>query len=126
MFYTNYCGSAKCSVNDVSFDHSNVWKGQTGKNFVEGTLDASYISAMAPGVRTLVANTNISAETEAGVSFGGALLQFTTELAARNDTELPLVLSMSLGSLSFESCNRLCNTLDTEGKYTYQKCWDYM
>ncbi len=83
LFFSNYCGSAKCSVSDVSFDKSNVWKGETGKNFVEGMLDASYISALAPGVRTLVANTNISAATESGVAYGNALLQFVTELSSR-------------------------------------------
>ena len=90
----------------MGFDSSNVWKGDTGKNFAEGMLDVSYISAMAPGVRTLVANSNISAATEAGEGFGPALLQFVTELSGR-DKELPLVLSMSLGSLSFGSCDKV-------------------
>lgn len=90
LFFNTYSKSS--SVKDVSFDKSNVWKGQTGKNFVEGELDASYIAAMAPGVKTLVANTNTSAATESGEAFGGALLSFLVELNDRQD--LPHVLSM--------------------------------
>ena len=63
MFFETYATSS--SSKDVSFDQSNKWTGETGKNFVEGELDVSYIAAMAPGVKTLVANTNISESLEA-------------------------------------------------------------
>ena len=126
IFFNTYCGEAKCSTKDVMFDESNVWKGDKGKNFVEGTLDASYISAMAPGVRTLVANTNISAATEKGEAFGAALLQFLVDLSAREDAKLPKVLSMSLGSLAFGSCDKVCKAVEVEGKNTYKECWNFL
>ena len=64
MFFNTYAPSS--STKDISFDKSNLWKDKTGKNFVEGELDVSYIAGMAPGVKTLVANTNLSASTESG------------------------------------------------------------
>ena len=70
MFFSTYATSS--STKDVSFDKSNKWTGKTGKNFVEGELDVSYIAAFAPGVKTLVANPNISAATESGEGLGAA------------------------------------------------------
>lgn len=105
MFFSTYATTS--SSKDVSFDQSNKWTGETGKNFVEGELDVSYIAAMAPGVKTLVANTNISAATESGEGFGAALLAFLVELNGRPN--VPNVLSMSLGSLSFGSCDKVCS-----------------
>ena len=72
LFFSQY--SPISSIDDISFDEGNVWKGQTGKNFVEGELDVSYISAFAPGVKTLVANSNISTSTEAGQGYGAGLV----------------------------------------------------
>ena len=109
---------------DVSFDKSNKWTGKTGKNFVEGELDVSYIAAFAPGVKTLVANPNISAATESGEGFGAALLAFLVELNSRDS--VPNVLSMSLGSLSFGSCDKMCNALVQKGGHTYEACWSYL
>jgi hypothetical protein len=82
MFFSTYATTS--SINDVSFDVSNKWTGKTGKNFVEGELDVSYIAGMAPGVKTLVANSNISASTESGEGFGAALLAFLVELNSRD------------------------------------------
>lgn len=121
MFFSQYATTS--SVEDISFDKSNLWKGETGKNFVEGELDASYIAAFAPGVKTLVANTNVSAATEGGEGFGAALLSFLVELNGRD--EVPLVLSMSLGSLSFGACDKVCSAISKKG-HTYQDCWGYM
>lgn len=41
---------------------------------------------------------------------------------------LPSVVSMSLGSLSFDSCELLCSTLVTDhpDQYSSQDCDDYM
>jgi len=122
MFFNTYAPSS--SVKDVSFDKSNVWKGKTGKNFVEGELDVSYIAGMAPGVKTLVANSNISASTEAGEGFGAALLAFLVELNDRE--EVPLVLSLSLGSLSFGACDKVCQALSKKGGHSYDSCWGYL
>ena len=122
MFFSTYAPSS--STSDVSFDASNKWKGQTGKNFVEGELDVSYIAGMAPGVKTLVANPNISASTESGEGFGAALLAFLVELNSR--PEVPNVLSMSLGSLSFGSCDKMCTALSKSGGHTYKSCWSYL
>ena len=122
LFFSTYSPSS--SSKDISFDEANVWKGQTGKNFVEGELDASYISAMAPGVKTLVVNPNTSAATESGEAFGASLLAFLVELNSR--AEVPNVLSMSLGSLSFGACNKVCNALASKGSHSYEDCWNYL
>lgn len=122
LFFSTYATSS--STKDVSFDTSNKWTGKTGKNFVEGELDVSYIAAFAPGVKTLVANPNISAATESGEGFGAALLAFLVELNGR-DT-VPYVLSMSLGSLSFGSCDKMCTALASKGGHTYKACWSYL
>ena len=122
MFFSTYATSS--STKDVSFDKSNKWTGKTGKNFVEGELDVSYIAAFAPGVKTLVANPNISAATESGEGFGAALLAFLVELNSRDS--VPNVLSMSLGSLSFGSCDKMCNALVQKGGHTYEACWSYL
>ena len=117
-FYDAYCPS--CSLASVSFDKDNVWKvlfpsvpspcrslystpvpsthnlqqGVSGKNYVEGILDTSYISSMTIDAKTLVsmkpftrryihfsplapirpqlfqvANTNTSASTESSDGF---------------------------------------------------------
>lgn len=69
---------------------------------------------MAPGVKTLVANNDISAESEAGEGYGNALLAFLVDLNDRNQDDLPKVLSLSLGSLSYSSCNNLCQAYDKQ------------
>lgn len=81
-------------------DKSSKWDSKTGANFVEGMLDVSYITAMAPGVKTLVANNDISAISEAGEGYGNALYAFLVELNDRSQNDTPNVLSLSLGSLS--------------------------
>jgi len=122
LFFRQYAPSS--SVDDVALDVHNVWHGATGENFAEGTLDASYAAAFAPGVRTVVANTNTSAATENGEAFGGALLSFLIDLNGRSS--VPLVLSMSLGSLSFGSCDKMCTALAAQGAHSYAACWDYL
>ena len=127
LFYSTY---APHTVRGrVTLDPHNRWGGATGKNYAEGMLDVSYISGMASGVRTVVANTNATSATESGEAFGAALLAFLVDLNSRPDpphiagggaaaaaaatkpngtAELPLVLSLSLGSLSYSSCDKLC------------------
>lgn len=73
-----------------------------GDNFGEATLDVQVISGIAPGVRTYVANTNTSRSTEEGLGFGYAFLAFAQSIAAQ--PQIPNVLSLSLGSLSADSC----------------------
>lgn len=122
LFYQNY--ASMCSTADVSLDEANKWKGETGKNFVEGEVDTQYISAFAPGVKTLVVNSDISAATESGEAYGPALLAFLTSLNAR--ASVPYVFSMSLGSLSFGACDKVCNALVAKGGHTYKDCWKYL
>jgi len=42
------------------------------------------------------------------------------------DDQLPLVLSLSLGSLSWSSCDMMCNLLARMGQFTYQDCVNYI
>jgi subtilase family serine protease len=123
LFYRTYAPTGT-DLKLVTLDVNNAWKGDVGKNFVEGMLDVSYITAMAPGVRTIVANTNATASTEAGEDFGTAMLSFLTMLSGR--FELPHVLSLSLGSLSFGACDKVCSALAAKGGHTYPQCWDYL
>ena len=51
---------------------------ERGDNFLEGTLDTTYISSFGKGTRTLVSNTNISMATEEGVQI--ALLRSDHDL----------------------------------------------
>jgi len=122
LFFSQYAPTS--SVADVALDVHNAWSGSTGGNFVEGELDASYAAAFAPGVKTVVANTNASAATEEGEAFGPALLAFLVDLNGRSD--VPGVLSLSLGSLSFGSCDRVCSALAEQGTHSYDECWAYL
>ena len=70
------------------------------------------------------------------VGFGPALLAFSHLLAnagtdgvrGHNGLPLPSVVSMSLGSLSYDSCELLCRSLadDAASPYTFGDCTDYM
>ena len=54
------------------------------------------------------------------------MLDFIRQLAGTPDAELPLVLSMSLGSLSSYACEYLCNqVVATNGSYTFDECLDF-
>ena len=123
LFYSTYAPTGT-DLKLVTLDIDNKWKGETGKNFVEGMLDVSYITAFAPGVRTIVANTNNTASTEAGEDFGTAMLSFLATLNGR--FEIPHVLSLSLGSLSFGSCDKVCTALAAGSSHTYPQCWAYL
>lgn len=87
----------------------------------EGTLDVTYISSLGSGATTVVANTNTSASTEETTGFGYALLAFAHALATAGSgaegalPALPKVVSMSLGSLSVDSCALLCDELAAAG-----------
>eukprot|EP00966_Prymnesium_polylepis_P297933 6883971-Prymnesium_polylepis.1 len=78
-----------------------------GDNFMEGSLDVRMISSFGLNATTLVSNTNTSTSTEEGEGFGLAMLDFLSQLASR--PVVPHVLSLSLGSLSPYSCNKLCD-----------------
>jgi len=114
-FFKHFCPT--CSTSKVEFDVSNLWNGTDGDNFGEGTLDVQWIASMGNGVRTLVSNTNISASTEKGESFGNALFEFLIMLNSR-EVDMPLVLSFSLGSMSYRSCDRLCKTINNDYNHT--------
>ena len=53
-----------------------------------------------------------------------ALLAFLIDLNGRDD--VPYVLSMSLGSMSFGSCDKACTALAAKGGHTYEACWEYL
>lgn len=122
QFYTTYNISNPLS-NLIPFGMAGT---VGGDNFGEGTLDTTYISSLGVGIATIVANTDNSSDTEWGPGFGPALLNFVDALS--NHTDLPYVLSMSLGSLSWASCNDLCvqSVINTGGSITYDECVSYM
>jgi hypothetical protein len=123
IFYDKYC--IDCDLAAVSFDtlHHGT---EPGDNFGEGTLDTTYISSFGKGIRTVVSNTNISMSTEEGEAQGAATVFFMETLADRPASKIPLVLSLSLGSLSFGACDRLCSELAATSTHTYQDCHQYM
>ncbi len=97
-----------------------------GDNFFEATLDVTYISSMSLGVTTYVSNTNNASNTEWSTGFGTAMYQFFTSLAVAET--VPTVLSLSLGSLSWDSCNILCEQVPivSNGSFTTAECQQYM
>jgi len=104
LFKASQC--PKLNMQKVKFD--TPYHGSAGgDNFGEGNLDTQMIAAFGLNVETLVSNTNTSASTEEGYGFGQTMLDFLTQLAAR--PKLPHVLSLSLGSLSAASCDKLCD-----------------
>jgi len=112
----------KLNMGKVKFDTNN--HGQAGgDNYGEGNLDVKMIASFGLNVETLVSNTNTSASTEEGYGFGQALLDFITELSSRKT--VPQVLSMSLGSLSGASCDKLCSEAAKMG-HTLKDCQDYI
>ncbi len=121
MFYDHYCSD--CDLADVSYDtvHHGV---ERGDNFMEGTLDTTYISTFGKGTPTLVSNTNTSMATEEGEGQGIATVVAFEEIAQRKT--VPLVLSLSLGSLAFDACNALCTNLAATTSFSYAECHDYM
>eukprot|EP01047_Picozoa_sp_COSAG01_P007752 COSAG01_NODE_297_length_19258_cov_8.905110_12_plen_491_part_00 len=123
IFYDKYC--LDCDLAAVSFDTSHHGI-EPGDNFGEGTLDTTYISSFGKGIRTVVSNTNISMSTEEGEAQGAATVFFMETLADRPASKIPLVLSLSLGSLSFGACDRLCSELAATSTHTYQDCHQYM
>ena len=123
MYYKEYCPT--CSVADVEYGTSNHGV-EGGDNYVEGTLDTTYISSFAPGVRTINSNTNTSMATEEGEAQGIATVYAMDAIAAQQE-DLPLVLSLSLGSLGYDSCDALCTQYAAlGGLHTYKKCHDYI
>jgi hypothetical protein len=111
-------------VDDVEYGTANHGK-EGGDNYVEGTLDTSYVTAFGAGVRTINSNTNTSMATEEGEAQGVATVFAMDQIAART-TDLPLVLSLSLGSLGFDSCDALCTELSSTTKFSYRSCHDYI
>lgn len=97
-----------------------------GDNFGEATLDVQIITGIAPGIKTIVSNTDNSTSAEEGYGFGPAFLHFVIDL--NSNPSPPLVISLSLGSLSWDSCNILCKSAVSlsQGKTTFAECEEYM
>jgi subtilase family serine protease len=95
-----------------------------GDNFGEATLDVQTITGIGQGILTYVYNTDNSTSTEEGPGFGPALQNFVTNLA--NQEQVPNVISMSLGSLSWYSCNLMCTKVAEGGKTSYSECIKYV
>ncbi len=111
------------NLDKVHFDTKNHG-GEGGDNFMEGSLDVRQIAAFGMNVSTLVSNTNTSSSTEEGDGFGYAMLEFVSQLAGRSD--VPHVLSLSLGSLSAYSCELLCAQAAKGGKVGLDECRAYL
>jgi len=95
-----------------------------GDNFVEGTLDISYITGIGQGIHSICDNTNDTSSTETSTGFGYALMGYLSELAAAKT--VPTLISMSLGSLSWDSCNILCEKVAADSHYSYNECSKYL
>eukprot|EP00659_Diplonema_papillatum_P015574 gene15574-23773_t len=95
-----------------------------GDNYGEASLDADIITGMAPGATTTVSNTNNTSPPEEGPGFGYAQLAFLRQLAAQ-DT-LPGVVSLSLGSLTWRSCDMLCRRAVESGVSNYTACLEFV
>jgi len=113
------------NLDKVKFDTANHGR-SGGDNFGEGSLDVRQISSFGLNATTLVSNTNTSSSTEEGQGFGLAMLDFVSELASR--ASVPQVLSLSLGSLSPTSCDKLCDeaTKQAGGAFTLAACRSYL
>lgn len=98
-----------------------------GDNFGEASLDVQQISSIATNIQTQVINSNNASGTEWDLEFGTAFLQFVSDLST-SLTPLPKVLSISLGSLSWDSCNIMCSLMPqySKNQYTQQQCEAYM
>eukprot|EP01090_Pellita_catalonica_P020481 TRINITY_DN7342_c0_g1_i1.p1 TRINITY_DN7342_c0_g1~~TRINITY_DN7342_c0_g1_i1.p1 ORF type:complete len:510 (-),score=65.90 TRINITY_DN7342_c0_g1_i1:148-1677(-) len=124
LFYQQF--SVNATLDDVT---TYGYKGIAGgDNFVEGSLDTQYISSIAAGVHTIVANTNNTPSTEETVGFGDAFLNFTSLIANMPSADLPNVISLSLGSLSWGSIELMCTQVKeiSNGKYSFEDCLDYL
>ena len=98
-----------------------------GDNWGEGTLDATQSSSIGLGVPIWVINSNASAGNDETPAFGYSFLAFAASTAAVNESSLPGVLSFSLGSVSFEACSRLCQTLVKEHPlHSLDECYNYV
>jgi len=98
--------------------------GDDGDNYKEGCLDAEYLTGTGNGIKTIISNSNTSKDAEEGLGYGRSLLTFATELT--NSDSIPHVLSLSIGSLSFASCAKLCDLVQAEGSSGYDHCWTYL
>ena len=101
---SRYCSD--CDLDDVRYDtvHHGV---EHGDNFMEGTLDTTYISSFGKGTATLVSNTNTSMATEEGegqVGFHSIFLCFPSIFLC-----FPFILLFSLHFTPLEL--HLCSVL---------------
>jgi len=121
MFYASYEVD-----NDVKYVKTYGTIETKGDNFVEGSLDVQMITGIARKMITYVANTDNSADTESSDGFGDALLQFLVSFRTKYEDDydnMPKVISISLGSLSFASCDLLCNnSIKIDNTIKYDDC----
>eukprot|EP01029_Cantina_marsupialis_P018682 TRINITY_DN4300_c0_g1_i1.p1 TRINITY_DN4300_c0_g1~~TRINITY_DN4300_c0_g1_i1.p1 ORF type:complete len:581 (+),score=192.63 TRINITY_DN4300_c0_g1_i1:44-1744(+) len=111
-------GSVKSDIMHIGFPGDS-----NGDNFIEGSLDTQYITAMGTGVRTYVFNNDIDPQSEWSTGFEAAMMHMTVSMSGADF--LPPVLSISLGSLTLDSCNILCDHASEYGVGT-QECFDYV
>eukprot|EP01028_Stygiella_incarcerata_P011034 TRINITY_DN603_c0_g8_i1.p1 TRINITY_DN603_c0_g8~~TRINITY_DN603_c0_g8_i1.p1 ORF type:complete len:578 (+),score=153.38 TRINITY_DN603_c0_g8_i1:184-1917(+) len=122
-FYAKYDVNASVSLIQREGFHGTPG----GDNFGEATLDVTYITSIGQGIPTIISNTNDSHSTEETTGFGTAFLKFLVDLGERPDEKLPLVLSFSLGSLSYDACNMLCTLIHNYLPGATQKeCEEYI
>jgi hypothetical protein len=83
---------------------------------------------MALGVPTGVANNDNSTDCGCEWSTGFERAMFAQFETLANTDDIPLVLSLSLGSLSYDSCQILCTQTPvvSNGQYSYNDCVNYM
>eukprot|EP00007_Cunea_sp_BSH-02190019_P007550 CAMPEP_0174234830 /NCGR_PEP_ID=MMETSP0417-20130205/4466_1 /TAXON_ID=242541 /ORGANISM="Mayorella sp, Strain BSH-02190019" /LENGTH=632 /DNA_ID=CAMNT_0015313247 /DNA_START=46 /DNA_END=1944 /DNA_ORIENTATION=+ len=117
-FFTKYGVDA-----DISQMHHLGFMGQPGgANFGEGAIDIEYLAAIGPGIDVYLWNSDDSPDSESSLGFGFAYLDAMEKLSSAPDADLPRVLSISLGSLSFYSCHLLCQTLEQRTHFSYAEC----
>eukprot|EP00051_Salpingoeca_urceolata_P028699 m.487888 g.487888 ORF g.487888 m.487888 type:complete len:570 (-) comp25328_c0_seq1:15-1724(-) len=109
---------------DLSKIHAAGDEGEPGgDNFGEASLDVTCISSMALDATTIVYNSDNASDTEWSRGFGTAQLAFAEKLSS--SPTVPTVLSLSLGSLSWASCDLMCQKVAAEGHHTYDECSNY-
>eukprot|EP00008_Paramoeba_atlantica_P011211 CAMPEP_0201492618 /NCGR_PEP_ID=MMETSP0151_2-20130828/34030_1 /ASSEMBLY_ACC=CAM_ASM_000257 /TAXON_ID=200890 /ORGANISM="Paramoeba atlantica, Strain 621/1 / CCAP 1560/9" /LENGTH=610 /DNA_ID=CAMNT_0047879535 /DNA_START=1 /DNA_END=1833 /DNA_ORIENTATION=- len=98
-----------------------------GDNFAEATLDVQYIGGMANNITTVAWNNDDRPISEFNIGMGDAMLEFMYYLSMAPTDLLPKTLSLSLGSMSWYSCNFFCEKLVEEhpGEYSYFECFNY-
>ena len=111
-FYSQFSVNA-----DVANVNTTDYQGVPGgDNFGECSLDVQQSTGIGNGMFLMVSNTNTSQSTEEGNGFGYAFADFAVQLAEQST--MPGVMSLSLGSLSAYACNTLCTTTKPNRRFS--------